>query len=105
MSIPRVVDLSSQLDGSTKVFVLPHPPLAGSIRVAINGVDLVPTTDFTENLTGFSLTANEDAPESDEYMVAVYYVRTTGVSAPSGGTPGARRNIALPGGGTVLLID
>ena len=103
--IPRVVDLSSQLDGSTKTFSLPQNYFAGTVRVSVNGLDLTPVVDFSETATGFELTANEDAPESDEHMVVIYYLATVGVSAPSGGTPGTRRNMALPGGGTVPLYD
>lgn len=104
--IPRVVDLSSQLDGSTKAFSLPQDHLSGTVRVSVNGVDLTPVVDFTETAIGFELTANEDAPGSDEYMVATYYRATVSVSsAPSGGAPGEVRTIALPGGGTIRLID
>ena len=104
--IPRVVDLSSQLDGSTKVFSLPQDHFTGTVRVSINGLDLTPVVDFFETATGFELTANEDAPGSDEYMVATYYRATVvAVTPPSGGAPGQVRSIALPGGGTVRLVD
>jgi hypothetical protein len=98
-------NLSSQLDGATKIFNPSRAYIASSLMVVVNGLFFTPGLDFIANspLT-FTLTSNVEAPALGETMVIIFEPQpTTGTSGSGGGTPGTFRVIGLPGGGTVRI--
>jgi len=93
-SLPKTVDLSGSLDGSTVTFTVPDTFMSGTLSVWINGLRLTPGSDFTEgaNHRTFTLTG-EDAPASGENMVVEYYLPTATrtVSGSTGGSTTPRQ--------------
>lgn len=68
-------DLTSQCNGSNKVFTLANAYVAGSVALFGTQFPLVyrPTTDFTESgAAQITLTAAVAAPETDQTLVAIY---------------------------------
>ena len=105
-SLPKVVDLSSSLDGSTVTFTVPDTFRSGTLRVWVNGLRLTPGTDFTEgaNYRTFTLTG-EDAPESGENMIVEYWLPDA-VRSVSGETTGrAPRQVADQFGTPRIMYD
>ena len=70
--LPKTVDFSASLDGSTVTFNLSEDYIPGTLEVMINGLFLTYGTDYSEGNRSFTLTG-EDAPELGESLVARYY--------------------------------
>ena len=105
-TLPKVVDLSSSLDGSTVTFTVPDAFRSGTLSVWVNGLRLTPGTDFTEgaNFRTFTLTG-EDAPASGENMFVEYYLPTA-VRSVSGETAGTTpRQVADQYGTPRIMYD
>lgn len=68
-------DLSSQCDGSNKVFTLANSYKTGSLQVMGTQFPIIyrPSTDFTESGDAeVTLTSEVGAPESGQTLVAIY---------------------------------
>lgn len=105
-NMPKVVDFSSSLDGSTVTFTTPDTYLTGTLRVWINGLRITPGTDFTEgaNHRTFTLTG-EDAPESGENMIVEYYLPDAVRTVSGSGYSSTPRQVADQYGTPRIMYD
>jgi hypothetical protein len=102
--LPKVVNKSDDLDGSTVTFSLPDSFISGTLEVWINGLRLTPSVDFTEADREFTLVA-EDAPEFGEHMVAKYYPAEAARDLGQDGYLSAPRQVADQYGTPRIIYD
>lgn len=102
--LPKTVDLSSGLDGSTVSFTLNTSFISGTLEVWINGLRLTPGTDFTVSGRTFTLTG-EDAPESGENMVVQFYPAAAAAPPVSEGYASTPRQVADQFGTPRIMYD
>lgn len=102
--LPKVVNLSDDLDGSTLTFSLSDSFISGTLEVWINGLRLTPSVDFTEASREFTLTG-EDAPELGEHMVAKYYPAEAARDLSQEGYVSAPRQVADQFGTPRIIYD
>lgn len=102
--LPKTVDMSASLDGSTVSFTLNDSIISGTLEVWINGLRLTPGTDFTVSGRVFTLTG-EDAPESGENMVVQYYPAAAAAPAASEGYASTPRQVADQFGTPRIMYD
>jgi hypothetical protein len=102
--LPKTVDVSASLDGSTVTFTLSESIISGSLEVWINGLRLTPGTDFTVSGRVFTLTG-EDAPASGENMVVKYYPAAAAAPVVSDGYVSTPRQVADQYGTPRIMYD
>jgi hypothetical protein len=102
--LPKSVDLSGSLDGSTVTFTLSDSFISGTLEVWINGLRITPGTDFTVSGKTFTLTG-EDAPASGEHMVVKYYPAAAAAPPQSDGYASTPRQVADQYGTPRILYD
>lgn len=102
--LPKVLNLSGALDGSTVTFALPDSFISQTLEVWINGLRLTPSTDFTEASREFTL-IGEDAPELGEHMVVKYYPAEAARALGQEGYVSAPRQVADQFGTPRIIYD
>lgn len=102
--LPKVINKSDDLDGSTVTFALPDSFISGTLEVWINGLRLTPTVDFTEGTREFTLTG-EDAPALGEHMVAKYFPAEAARDLGQEGYVSAPRQVADQYGTPRIIYD
>lgn len=105
--LPKSVDMSSSLDGSTVAFTVAESFVSGTLEVWINGLRLTPGTDFTVVGRVFTLTGEEatPAPESGEHMVVKYYPAAAAAPTQSDGYADTPRQVADQFGTPRIMYD
>ena len=102
--LPKTVNFSASLDGSTVTFTLSEDYITGTLEVMINGLFLTYGTDYTEGNRSFTLTG-EDAPALGESLVARYYPAEAAAALGQDGYPSGLRQMTDQYGTPRIIYD
>lgn len=102
--LPKSVDFSASLDGSTVTFTLSEDYITGTLEVLVNGLFLTYGTDFSEGNRSFTLTG-EDAPALGESLVARYYPAEAALDQGQDGYATGLRQVSDQYGTSRIIYD